>query len=139
MSAIIKREDNASAIERVKHGPTPRHAMDRFMEKLSITEDSECWLWTAGKSACGYGRFGLGGHFGIMHPAHRISWQMFRGEIPEGMEVAHKCDVRLCVNPAHLWLATHAENMADMVRKGRHGYGISAGRKNGNHRSRRAS
>lgn len=115
----------------VKTGPKPRPILERFEEKFEPIPWSGCWIWLAATSKCGYGRFGVGGHTGNLFPAHRIAWQLYRGEIPEGFEVAHRCDVRTCVNPDHLWLATHAENMADMMAKGRNRPGPVFGDRNG--------
>lgn len=74
-----------------------------------------CWLWTGAKTTKdGYGvrytKFGR-------RQAHRVAWELYRGPIPEGMLVLHHCDVRLCVNPAHLFIGTNDDNMADMVAK----------------------
>jgi len=85
-----------------------------FETKVHRTKD--CWLWTGAKGKGPYGMFSLGRE---KIKAHRASWIIHFGEIPEGMYVLHKCDVSLCVNPEHLFLGTHKNNMEDMVRKGR--------------------
>lgn len=64
----------------------------------------------------GYGRIQMNGK---KHFAHRASWRAFHGEIPDGLFVLHKCDVRCCVNPEHLFLGTNSDNMLDAYAKGR--------------------
>lgn len=97
-----------------------------FWEKVEKTET--CWLWTGSKCGLGYGRHG--GKYIKEKRVHRHSWTLHNGEIPEGMHVLHKCDVRNCVNPDHLFLGTHADNMKDMKIKGRR-KGVNSGEKNG--------
>lgn len=88
----------------------------KFDEKYIAEPMSGCWLWTASKLQDGYGRLRVGN---ITEGAHRVSYKLNRGKIPEGLCVLHTCDVSACVNPEHLWLGTVADNNADMMKKGR--------------------
>lgn len=102
--------------------------MQRFFNKIEKSEDG-CWLWKAGSRGNGYGAFKL--HHKTID-AHRISWMLHYGDIPNGMFVCHKCDVRQCVNPDHLFLGTNSDNMKDCYRKNRMTLPTTGGFKNGN-------
>ncbi len=80
-----------------------------------------CWYWVGALGSAGYGRFHIqgSGHPGKWGLAHRLSWELHVGPIPEGLCVLHHCDVRNCVNPGHLFLGTKGDNARDCARKGR--------------------
>lgn len=87
---------------------------DRFLSKTKRA--GSCLEWQAYRDKAGYGGYNLEGK---TCSAHRASWRIFKGDIPPGMHVLHRCDNRCCVNPDHLFLGTHKDNMDDMTRKGR--------------------
>lgn len=98
----------------------PDPAFFRHMEDVYFEPNTGCWLWPGPLSRYGYGKARRAGK---QCPAHRESYREENGEIPDGMFVLHRCDVRCCVNPTHLYLGTHADNMRDMSMRFRHGLG----------------
>ncbi len=124
--------DPLVVIQEQNHGLT---TAQRFLKRVEKKENG-CWDWTASTiGETGYGQFNLNNRPVI---ASRMAWILFRGEIPEDdsayrtLHVLHRCDNPKCVNPDHLFLGTHKDNVKDMVAKGRHRFGIHLGKKNKN-------
>lgn len=101
------------------------NSLTHFYQYVDKQHGDGCWLWVGGKDPKGYGMY----YFkygtdtlpqGKQAKAHRASYILHVGDIPEGMTVRHKCDNPSCVNPSHLVLGTHQQNMDDKVRHGRH-------------------
>lgn len=81
-----------------------------------VQKTDNCWLWTGRKDGKGYGQLKVRGR---RTGAHRVSWEIHNGPIPEGLHCLHKCDNPPCVNPEHLFIGTQDDNLKDMIRKGR--------------------
>jgi HNH endonuclease len=92
----------------------------RRMARIDRSDPNACWLWPATFNRQGYGVLFYGGKPQRVLKAHRLSYELFVGPIPPGMDVCHRCDVPACINPMHLWIGTRGENIRDAVRKGRH-------------------
>ena len=80
-----------------------------------VNKTKTCWLWMGSRWNVGYGRYKINQ---VEIPAHRYAWTLIHGTIPHGLGVLHRCDVKLCVNPAHLFLGTTHDNMQDRQQKG---------------------
>ena len=104
-SAAVRRNENAP------------DADDLFQAKVAMRHPDECWLWQGAVGSKGYGSLR---RFGKACTPHRVAYALWVGDIPETMDVLHRCDTPLCCNPFHLFLGTQADNNADMVSKNRH-------------------
>ena len=94
----------------------------RFEDKFITEPNSGCWIWFAASDDKGYGRFRIGSKLDGSRQnaiAPRVSWLIYRGDLPEELCVLHRCDNPACVNPDHLFLGTHLDNMHDCVQKNR--------------------
>jgi hypothetical protein len=107
-----------------------QRALDRFWSKVEKTD--ACWLWHGSRNNMGYPVFFLrtNPRNSPLSYAHRLSFAIAKGPIPDGMVICHKCDVPHCINPGHLFLGTQKDNMADCSRKGRTRCGTRVGESN---------
>lgn len=90
---------------------------DQLEHYTMFEPNSGCWLWTGAVDKDGYGKLTV--KYQDVR-AHRVSYETYTGAIPEGLVACHKCDTPACINPDHLFLGTHADNIADRDAKGRH-------------------
>jgi len=102
--------------------------MQRFWSK--VKKQSPHWIWQAATRS--EGRYGIFYFNGKIEAAHRVAWILTNGDIPDDMDVLHKCDIGLCVNPECLFLGTHMQNMQDRNIKGRACGGVLNGMHNPN-------
>ena len=94
---------------------------ERFARIGWDVDGGGCWLWRGAVAGGRYGMIAAADRGRVPEYAHRVSWRIHCGPIPDGVSVLHRCDVRRCVNPDHLFLGDHIDNMVDMARKKRAG------------------
>lgn len=114
-----KRTGDAVTISRKE--PLFGTLRERFEKSYVINEITGCWEWCRSLFRQGYSKIDYLDEIGNRKSirGHRLSYRLYKGEIKDNLFVCHSCDNKICVNPDHLWLGTHEDNMADMDKKGR--------------------
>ena len=113
----------------IRDHPHFHDILETFETRTAPKSDFGCVLWTGNAYVLrgGYGSVTMRRHGIIGRRAHRMAWELYKGPIPKGLHVLHRCDVPLCVNPDHLFLGDQQTNMADKVAKGRQNKGETHG------------
>lgn len=116
-SRVNVRQGRGHYCSRICGGKARREPLivDRFLSYVQPEPNSGCWIWIGSRDPRQYGQLRLGQDRLVR--AHRLSWTLFRGQIPLDLWVLHHCDNPPCVNPGHLFLGTHHDNMVDAVAK----------------------
>lgn len=99
-------------------GKKPAPVADRFWPKVNVRGPDDCWEWAAYRDPNGYGRFSIG-PMSKVALAHRVAYQLDKGEVGDNTVICHRCDNPPCVNPAHLFAGSQTDNMQDCAEKGR--------------------
>lgn len=99
-----------------EEGPSPSRPARDFWQFVDKNQPNGCWLWTGTTNMRGYGTWSQPGFRGL---AHRWSYKLAHGDLPDGLFICHHCDCPPCVNPSHLYAGTHRQNMTDAVNRGR--------------------
>ena len=98
-------------------------SLKQYLKDRIIIDENGCWIWQnyidKSKQKKGHGGYGIAWYYKKLWKAHRLSYTAFKGSIPKGLYVCHHCDVRNCINPDHLFLATQKDNVRDMLNKKR--------------------
>lgn len=96
--------------------------LEEKIRRQTKIDKNGCWIWQGGSAANGYGMCYVQ-RIRANRGAHRVAWEVFNGQIPEGMNVCHRCDTPKCCNPDHLFLGSALDNVRDKIEKGRHRHG----------------
>ena len=114
----VKHCVNPEHLEETNLFPVKATIEERFWAKVPERPDVGCWIW-AGTSISGYPAIRMGRKNEPWLRAHRVSYEIHHGPVPEGLFICHKCDTPRCVRPDHLYAGTHVDNMRDMHERGR--------------------